>query len=316
MSSRPRRSAVVFSTPLEQFRRRLHLGHVGVGHLLDLVHALGGVFGALDGALGEHLGQAVQVLHGLRHPQADQRVAATQVVVEKGEGRAHGEAVEPQGDLGQLYGQRVLVDAVDAALEDHAADDGLVGELGLVEDPVRFGRPPQDLLADRGHPPDQRRRVLAVEPLRDGGDVFDQLGDVVGEEVHGGDQEVAAAHGRVQDLEVQHRLGRIEPEQLGLALRLRPAVALEGVGLLLEGLETLLGQRLQRALDDEVDQLLGRVEAAAVLARVRVGADLDAVAAADRLALEEALVDRAELLHRHVAVVDEVALALRRPWRG
>ena len=29
-----------------------------------------------------------------------------------------------------------FVDAVDAALEDHAADDGLVGELGLVDDPV------------------------------------------------------------------------------------------------------------------------------------------------------------------------------------
>ena len=100
-------------------------------------------------------------------------------------------------------------------------------------------------------------------------------------------------------------------EQLGLAQRLRPAVALEGGGLLLEGLQTLLGQRLQRALDDEVHQLLGRVEAAAVLACIRVGADLDAVAAPHRLALEEALVDGAELLHGHVAVVDEVALALQ-----
>ena len=171
-------------------------------------------------------------------------------------------------------------------------------------------RPPQDLLADRGHPPDQRRGVLAVEPLRDRGDVLDQVGDVVGEEVDGRDQEVAAAHGRVQDLEIQHRLGRIELQQLGLALRLGPAVALEGVGLLLESLQTLLGQRLQGALDDEVHQLLGRVEAAAVLAGIGIRADVDlAVAAADRLALEEALVDRAELLHRHVAVVDEVALA-------
>ena len=48
-------------------------------------------------------------------------------------GRADGEAVEPEGDLGEFDGERVLVDAVDAALEDEAADDGLVGQLGLVD---------------------------------------------------------------------------------------------------------------------------------------------------------------------------------------
>ena len=85
----------------------------------------------------------------------------------------------------------------------------------LVEDPVGFFRPPDDFVANRGHARDQGRSVPAVEPLRDSGDVLDQLGDVVGEEVDGRDQEVAAAHGRVQDLEVQDRLGRVEPEQLG-----------------------------------------------------------------------------------------------------
>ena len=54
-----------------------------------------------------------------RHPEADERIAAAQMMVEEGQGRADGEAVEPEGYLRQLDGQRILVDAVDTALEDH-----------------------------------------------------------------------------------------------------------------------------------------------------------------------------------------------------
>ena len=42
-----------------------------------------------------------------------------------------------------------------------------------------------------------------------------------------------------------------------------------------ERFETLFHERLQGAVDDQVDELLGREEAAAVLARVGVGADDD-----------------------------------------
>ena len=95
----------------------------------------------------------------------------------------HGEAVKPQRYLGQLDGQGVLVDAVDAALEHHTADDGLVGELGLVQDPVRLLGPLKYFASNGGHTIHQGRNIVAVEPLRDHRHVFDQVGDGVGQEV-------------------------------------------------------------------------------------------------------------------------------------
>ena len=121
---------MVFLDLAKQCGRLLDLVDVGVGHLFDLLHACGCVFGGLDGAGGGETAQPGQFLGGIVDAQADERVAAAQMVVEEGERRADGEAVQPEGDLCQLDGQWVLVDAVDTAFEDHAADDGLVGELG------------------------------------------------------------------------------------------------------------------------------------------------------------------------------------------
>ena len=150
---------------------------------------------------------------GVGDAQAEERVAAAQVVVQERERRADGEAVEPEGDLGQFDGERVLVDAVDAALEDEAADDGLVGQLGLVDCPAGLVGALQDVGANGGHAVQQGRvvGVVLVQPVGDGGRVFDQVGDVVGQEVDGADQEVAAAHGGVQHLEIEHGLGRVQP---------------------------------------------------------------------------------------------------------
>ena len=92
-----------------------------------------------------------------------------------------------------------------------------------------------------------------------------------------------------------------------------PAVALELGGFAFERFETLLGQRFQGPFDDQIDECLGRVEAAAVLAGIGVGSDDDLAVVADRLLLKQPLVDRAELLHGHVTVVDEVAIFLRVP---
>ena len=85
----------------------------------------------------------------------------------------------------------------------------------------------------------------------------------------------------------------------------RACVALQSSGFCLEGGFAFLQQRRERALDDEIDEWLGGVEAAAVLAGVAVGADDDlAVGGANRFPLEQALVDGAKLLDGHVAVVD------------
>ena len=109
---------------------------------------------------------------------------------------------------------------------------------------------------------------------------------------HRRNKEMAASHGRIQHLQIQDSLGRVQLAQLGFTLSLGPAVALEFGGLGLEGFETLFRQGLQGPVDNQVHQFLGGEEAAAVLAGVGVGADEDlAVAAADRLALQETLVD-------------------------
>ena len=154
--------------------------------------------------------------------------------------------------------------------------------------------------------------VLAVEPVRDGGRVLDKLGDVVRQEVDRGDQEVAAPHCGVQHLEVEHRLCRVQLAQLRKPLGLRPAVALKLLRFLLERREALLRQRLQRPVDNQVDELLGREEAAAVLAGIDVGTNDDLPRVVTyRLPFEQALVDRPKLLDRHVAVVDEAPFSVR-----
>ena len=155
---------------------------------------------------------------------------------------------------------------------------------------------------------EQRRAVEVLEPGRGGGRVFDEFGDGVGEVVDGGDEKVAAAHGGVEYFEIEGGLGGVQTAQFGAAVSFIAAVALERVGLGLEGGAAFSQQRVEGALDDEVNERLGRVEAAAVLAGVAVRAD-DNVAGsvAGGFALEQALVNGAKLLDGHVAVVDEAA---------
>ena len=54
---------------------------------------------------------------------AEQRIATAQMVVEETQGCTDREGMEPERDLGQLDGHEVLVDAVNASLQDHAADN-------------------------------------------------------------------------------------------------------------------------------------------------------------------------------------------------
>ena len=112
--------------------------------------------------------------------RADQAVAALDVVVEEAERLAGLERLHPQADLAQLHGHGVDVDAVDAVADDVAQ--------GV---------------------PERRRAPGSSSPVR-------TAGQVAGEAVGGGDQEVAGAAGRVEDLEVERsaspvRLWRVCP---------------------------------------------------------------------------------------------------------
>ena len=111
---------------------------------------------------------------------------------------------------------------------------------------------------------------------------------------------------------------RIQPRQCRHPLDLGAPVARQFPRPDLESSQPLLGQRFQRLVDDQVHQFLRRVEAAAVLAGVGVGTNLNAaVPGAGGFPFEQALVDRSQLLHRHVAIVHEAAVpAFRYPRAG
>ena len=120
----------------------------------------------------------------LRLRQPHQAVARFERVIEEGELVVARERREPQRQLGEIGGERVLVDAIEAALRDQATG---VQFLVLVRRNdwllVRMARPCLD----------QPRRDRAA----------------------GLDQERARAHGRIADLEIENLLRRrVRPEPL------------------------------------------------------------------------------------------------------
>ena len=130
-------------------------------------------------------------------------------MIQKAEWRTDGKGVEPQRDLGQFHRHRVLVHAVDAPLEHHAANDVAVVELDRIEYPAPVLGVVHDRVADSVDPLRQRRQVSLHERFGLG----HGLDDAVGEVVHEIDKEVAGAHGGIADLQLQQSLRRVEPLQ-------------------------------------------------------------------------------------------------------
>src|SRR5205085_10519213 len=132
----------------------------------------------------------------LLHVSAYERVAALHVVVEEGERGTEREAVEPEADFGEFDGHGVEVDAVDAAFEDTALEQVEVGELAHVDAyalALHFGL---DVTACLGQLVDDRVPLEGSQ----------KTGHLVGDVFHGFDQEVTAAHGGVEHLEVEKSL--------------------------------------------------------------------------------------------------------------
>ena len=128
--------------------------------------------------------------------------------------------------------------------------------------------------------------------------------DAVGEVVDEAHQEVPRAHRRVADAKGEDGLGRVQLRQRMRTLCLAEAAGRRLVGPLGEAIEPGLHQRLYRLTQHEADELGRREVAAGRPAHERIRADDDIVAVPRQLAFEESLVDRAELLHAEVPVVD------------
>jgi hypothetical protein len=103
----------------------------------------------------------------------------------------------------------------------------------------------------------------------------------------------------------------IQRVEVGEALGLRPTVARKRVSLFAELLDRGEDERADGALQDELHQDLVRVEGAGASPHRLVGHDLHLAIVLGHLILQQALVDRAKLLHREVAIVDALAAVAR-----
>ena len=83
------------------------------------------------------------------------------MMVEKTQGSADGERMQPKGDLGEFNSHEILVDAVDAAFKDHPADDMAVVELFGVDRPSAIFGVAKNRVADRLDAIGERRNVVA-----------------------------------------------------------------------------------------------------------------------------------------------------------
>src|SRR6185436_3160492 len=70
---------------------------------------------------------ARRLARDLVEPRADEAVAGAQVMIEEGERTVGGERAEPERQPRQLYGGRIQIDAVQAALRHQAPEGGPIG---------------------------------------------------------------------------------------------------------------------------------------------------------------------------------------------
>ena len=168
------------------------------------------------------------------------------MVIQGAERRAVREGVQPERDLGQFHRHGVLVDAVDASLEDHAPDDVAVVEPVPVDGPIALLRVRHDPVADGLDAADERRDIALCQRFRLGRGRDHSVGEIVDQT----DQEVPGPHGRIADLRLKDLLGRVErcePRNRPLALR---SVCRHSPGFRLEGVRARLHTRPDRFLDD------------------------------------------------------------------
>ena len=257
-----------------------------------------------------------------------QAVAVLQVVVQKTQRRPNGEGVQPQRGLGQLHCHQVLVNAEDAFLQHHAAHDVAVVELRVGHAPAVFRGLRLDAAADVRRTRHHRALpgpalfhqvrgpgLFSHQPLC-GGHGFQHT---VGQVIYQGHQEVAAAHGRVADLQLQDgrcRVGRVQPVPVARVQRVPFAPAGHQR---LEGRHPFTGQHAHRFTQDQPHQVLVRVVAARDLARKAGRARCDAVDLGlvavvvfglhlvHQAVFQQAFVDAAQVADRQVAVVDPAA---------
>ena len=193
-----------------------------------------------------------------------------------------------------------------------------VVELRGINGPAVRPRRGQNALADVGDAAREGRHVGVggVRPMHPRGAVGHALQDLIGQVVHQTDQEMTAAHRRIADFQLQDGGGGIVVLQFAQPLRLGRTQPAQRLHLSLKSLRALVEQGADRLPDEQLNQIVVGVITAAALAGENGGADPDlASAVADHPVFQQALVDRAQLLHRQIAVIDPAALLPHRTAR-
>ena len=273
-----------------------------------------------DGALGV----AAQV-GVFRHRAAHQAVAGLQVVVEETEGRAQGEAVQPEAQLGQLHGHGVEIHAEEAPLHDEAFEQaqivqvgqdalqGFVGE-ALVHQGIGDGFALLFQGAENG---------MLGQPGRQGR-IFLMPGQgehqTVGQVIQRGHQEVAGAHGGVEHFQIQQQVEDLRfvpgPDLLLFHL-LGEAVASSCKGggprlkRLVGGLEPGGHDGRQRVGDQPGHQAFVGVVAGGGAPHQAVLGNGEAIPREVEPVFEQAFIQRSELPHAQIAKIHAAALALQ-----
>ena len=175
--------------------------------LLLEVHAVGVALVAALAVLPRHHRVVLERVE----PGADKAVAALDLVVEERERQVAVHRLDPERQAAELHRQRVEVHAVDAALDDVAAEDGLEPRLEECssDGPARELLGPEQILCLGRSAAIEQAHDGAVAGLRDAAVMMERGVERVGQEAQGRHRERARAAGRVADLEREDLFGRL-----------------------------------------------------------------------------------------------------------
>src|SRR3954471_6018941 len=111
------------------------------------------------------------------------------MMIEKRQRCANREGMQPQRYLGEFDGHRVFVNAINAALEDHAADNVAVVELIEIQRPLLVGGILENDISDILDAIAQRRNILG--PFTKFLGFGDSSNNLIGEVIDERDQKVS-----------------------------------------------------------------------------------------------------------------------------
>ena len=310
---------------LREFFGQLRLGNVHIGQVSHLGNVAGRQRQPVKLGLQQQRAQILQAALHIGQLFPMQAVANFEVMVQKAQRCADGEGVQPQGGFGQFNGHGVFVHAEDALLQNHAAHDVPVIELGIGHGPapvfgggfdaatnVRNARQHRALPRAAGFH-QMRGPGLNAHQVGGGGDGFQHA---VGQVIDQRHQKMAAAHGRVANFEFQNLAGRVFGVQRIPVAGVERAFFGAFFQVQRKSVQPFAGQQADRLAQNQPHQIIMRVVAARDLARKTGGRGDDAVDLGlvfvvvlglhfmHQAVFEQPLVNAAQVRHGQVAVVD------------